>query len=483
MLSLATKPVARAVSLAMLGITLSDILDALVIGAGVSGAADLLALSYTNMERVAILERHTAAGMENSHPLNNAQTSHDGSTETNYSVLHALEVLAKANLLRGLLRKENDPQLWQKRMRMALALGEEQVKRLAARYEALKSHYPLRFVTDHKVIREIEPKLIEGRDPNEKIAILVSKDGYIVNYMLLAQRMISLALKRKPGFEVSYNTEVTGIERVTLDGVTGPLYLVKTRARQFVTRSIFCAAGTYSLDYAQQMGYGRNFGVAMLGGSFYSAGDQVRGKVYPMQEEGLEFAEAHIDSDILDLHDSRWGPTIELCLWMRARVFRTFPDFVRINLRSPRRMFVSTLSILFTNKLLPFVALHLAYRIPLLGKYLVLKKAQRIIPSLRYRDLTLRRGAGGIRPQIIDLSTKKLIMGSVTITGEKNGEPLIFNSTPSPGASISVASGVEDVETMLAIMGGQYTFEKAEYLRFLGVDPALTPVSEDAEKA
>ena len=474
MSTLRKKSAIRASSFALLGTTPEEILDAVVIGAGVSGAADLLALSFTNMERVTILERHTGAGMENSHPLYNAQTSHDGSTETNYSVPHALEVRADAQLLRALLEQIKDPQLWQKRKRMALALNEEEVRRLAARYEALKEHYPLSFITDHEKIKEIEPKLILGREPNEKIAILVSKDGYIVNYMLLAQRMVSIALSRKPSFEVCYNTEVAGIERVAIEEVEGLLYLVKTKGRQFVTRSIFCAAGTYSLDYAQQMGYGQNFGVAMLGGSFYSAGDQVRGKVYPMQEEGREFAEAHIDPDILDLNDSRWGPTIEFCLWMRARVLRTFPDFVRINLRSPWRMFASTMSILFANRLIGFVALHFSYRIPILGKLLALEKARKIIPSLRYRDLKLRRNAGGIRPQIIDLETKKLIMGSVTITGEERGEPLIFNSTPSPGASISVASGVRDVETMLRILRNRYAFDKAAFLHSIGIDPDRT---------
>ncbi|OGZ07264.1 MAG: hypothetical protein A3C93_05490 [Candidatus Lloydbacteria bacterium RIFCSPHIGHO2_02_FULL_54_17] len=473
----------RATSFALLAMTREDIRDAVVIGAGVSGAADLLTLSFTNMERVALLERHTGAGMENSHPLYNAQTSHDGSTETNYDIPHALEVKADAELLRALLKKVNDPQLWQKRMRMALALGEEQVQRLAARYEALKEHYPLSFVTDRAEIEKIEPKLVLGRDPSEKIAILVSKDGFIVNYMLLAQRMISLALSRKPGFEVCYNTEVAGVERIAIEGVDGPLYLVKTKKRQFVTRAIFCAAGTYSLDYAQSMGYGTNLGAVMLGGSFLSAGNQVRGKVYPMQEEGLSFAEMHIDPDILDMRDSRVGPTIEFCLWMRARMLRTFPDFVRINLRSPWRMLKSTISILFANKLLAFVALHLSYRIPILGKWLVLRKAQRIIPTLRYRDLTWRRNAGGIRPQIVDLSTKKLIMGSVTITGEENGEPLIYNSTPSPGASISVANGVRDVETMLRVLDGRYVFDKTSFLRSIGIDCSIAPAPSDEKAA
>ena len=76
----------------------------------------------------------------------------------------------------------------------------------------------------------------------------------------------------------------------------------------------------------------------------------------------------------------------------------------------------------------------MTYKIPMIGKWFVLKAIQRTVPSLRYRDLGFAKGEGCLRQQIVNLKTGELEMGVGKIPGRK----IIFDITPSPGASDSI---------------------------------------------
>ncbi|KKP63505.1 MAG: Malate dehydrogenase (Acceptor) [Candidatus Moranbacteria bacterium GW2011_GWF2_34_56] len=58
------------------------------------------------------------------------------------------------------------------------------------------------------------------------------------------------------------------------------------------------------------------------------------------------------------------------------------------------------------------------------------------MPDLSLENLEFKKIAGGIRPQLADREKKELIMG----VGEIVGDNIIFNITPSPGATACLQS-------------------------------------------
>jgi malate dehydrogenase (quinone) len=95
---------------------------------------------------------------------------------------------------------------------------------------------------------------------------------------------------------------------------------------------------------------------------------------------------------------------------------------------------------------------------PFIGKGVFVKDARKIIPTLRKRDLTTADGYGGMRPQIIDKTNHKLMMGEAKLI--KDGA--IFNMTPSPGASTSLAIAEKDTISICEYLGKKFDRQKHE---------------------
>ncbi|MBI5733231.1 FAD-dependent oxidoreductase [Candidatus Jorgensenbacteria bacterium] len=424
--------------------------DVIIVGGGVTGTALTYILSrYTNVKRILLLEKNSGVAEVNSHPMNNAQTSHDGGTETNYDLEHALHVKEAAVMLRRYIESKADPMLFQKRHRMVLGIGENEVATLKRRYEDFKKFYPDLFLADRNKLCAIEPKIIEGRDLREPVCALVSNDGYIVNYQLLSQSFVSDAKKINSELEILFNVTVKSICR------KGDDFVVETDKGAFKSKTTAFAAGSYSLFFAQELGYGTHYALLPVAGSFYSGGALLRGKVYRVQIPGMPFAAIHGDPDILNLSDTRFGPTTKPLPLMERHRYRTIFDFLKLPLISLKG-FVSLTKILMNKQILNYVIKHFLYDLPIIGRALFLKEVRPIVPTIRYGDLKLRRGAGGIRPQIVDLRIKALQMGDVTIVGDK----CIFNTTPSPGASVCLSNAKRDARRIVEFLGKDFVFDQ-----------------------
>ncbi|HEY4519982.1 MAG TPA: FAD-dependent oxidoreductase [Candidatus Paceibacterota bacterium] len=409
--------------------------DVLIVGGGVTGTALLYVLSryHPNIKKITLLEKYSGVAQVNSHPLNNAQTSHDGGTETNYSLKHALEVQKAAVLLRAYVEEHAVPGLFKKTHRMVLAVGAKEIQELRERFLEFKPFYPDLRLAEREELADIEPMVVLGRREDEPILGLVSTEGYAINYQKLSESFVENARVFNPNVRVLFDTEVTDLKK------TGNWFVLETNRGTHMAPTLVFAAGAYSLLYAQKLGYTMHLGILPVAGNFYSAGRLLRGKVYRPQIKGIPFAAIHGDPDVLNENDTRFGPTTKPLPLMERHRLNTFFDFVRLPIVSLRGLWV-LLTILANKNLLWYVCKNVLYDIPLVGTFLFLKEARVIVPTLQYKDLSLRKGAGGTRPQSVDLETGELEMGDKTIVG--NG--CIFNTTPSPGASVCLANATRD---------------------------------------
>lgn len=449
-----------------------------IVGGGVTGTALALTLSeFTNVRDIILMEKCGQVAMENSHPLNNAQTSHDGSTETNYDLEHAHKVQIAATALRRYIDSKNDMTLSKKVRRMALAVTTQEVLKLQDRYSKFKTTYPDLWLADRQRLSEIEPNVIKGRNPSKPVLAMGSDEGYIVDYQRLAEHMIEDAKVLNPRLKVKFNSPVGLIKKCNGnqfgDGKEWeePFcgYVLKIPSGLVFADTVVFAAGPYSLFFAQRLGYGLEYGILSVAGSFYDAGHWLDNKVYRMQVEGRPFAEIHGDPDILDMQKTRFGPTTKVLPLMERHHYETFKDFMRLPLLRTLRGIASLFKILWERKLIWYVLKNILFDVPVIGRWLFLQEVKKVVPAMRYRDLKLRKGAGGIRPQIVNLKTMDLEMGDASLVGDN----IIFNTTPSPGASVCLGNAHRDAKRIVEFLGNGYHFNEENFQKELGEIPQV----------
>lgn len=414
-----------------------------IVGGGVTGTALAYVLSrYTDIKDIILLEKNPWVAQVNSHPLNNAQTSHDGSTETNYDLAHALKVKASATALRRYINTKIDSTLSRKVLRMVIAVTEKEMEKLRNRYDDFKEYYPDLWMSTGPMLGQIEPNIMRGR--KSSILAMGSNEGYIVNYQKLAEHLIADAHKQNNQFQSLVNTPVESI----VPGNDNH-YIIRTPKEIINAKVVVFAAGPYSLYFAQRLGYGLDYGILSVAGSFYDAGHWLSNKVYRMQVEGRPFAEVHGDPDILDMNKTRFGPTTKPLPLMERHHYETFKDFMQLPLLNTVRGIMSLFKVLWKRKLTLYVLKNILFDLPIIGKALFLREVRQIIPTMRYGDLKLRKGAGGIRPQIVNIKTGDLEMGDASMVGDN----IIFNTTPSPGASVCLGNAHRDAKRIVEFIG------------------------------
>jgi len=433
--------------------------DVCIIGGGVTGTALVYTLSrFSNVDDIILLEKYKRVATENSHPLNNAQTSHEGDTETNYTPEHALEVREAAVFLRRFIDSVNDPELSKKRLRMVIGVNEKEVARLKKRFEVIQRHYPHLKLAYYDDVEKIEPNVVRGRNRNKPFCALISTEGYIVNYQKLAEEFLKRAGTNNPKLRCMFNTEVLGIKRGDEN------YLIRTSRGVIVARTVEFAAGPWSLYFAHRLRYGLKYSILQVAGSFYSAGNWLENKVYRTQVEGRPFAEIHGDPDILKMNDTRFGPTTKPIFFMERYHPETFRPYLKMKLITTLRGLATVLRILWKRKLIWYVFKNVLFDLPVIGPALFLPEAKKVVPKLRYRNLKLRKGAGGVRPQMVNLKTMDLEMGDSSIVGDK----IIFNTTPSPGASVCLGNARRDAKRIVAFLDSKYHFDEEKFQKELG---------------
>ncbi|WP_280537203.1 FAD-dependent oxidoreductase [Halopenitus sp. POP-27] len=430
---------------------MTDEYDLAIIGGGISGASLLYTVAkFTDVEDVVLIEKEPEIAAINSHHTNNSQTLHFGDIETNYTLEKAEEVKEGAELLAGYLENHDpDREMHSKRSKMVLAVGDEEVEKLESRYhdEGFGDLYPKLRSIDREEIADLEPKVVEGRDPDMELRALQTPDGYVVDYGAVSKSFVDLA-DEEDGVDVYTGTTVTDIDD------DGDGFRITTDNGIFESDATVVAAGSHSLQIAKEMGYGQNMSLLPVAGSFFLADDLLNGKVYTLQMKKLPFAAVHGDADVHDGDITRFGPTAKVVPTLERGRFSTAGDFLDVFGFSPDS-FLSYANILADRILLPYVLRNLVYDLPEVGKRAFLPNVRKVVPTVELSDIDRASGYGGVRPQIVDTDAKDLDMGEAKITGED----ILFNITPSPGASTCLKNAMADTEQVIEFLDGDYAFD------------------------
>lgn len=433
--------------------------DVIVVGAGISGAALFYELArYTDIKNIALLEKYNAPATLNSRASSNSQTIHCGDIETNYTFEKAQKVKVNADMVvkYALSQKKSFIHSHQK---MALAVGDEECAYMKKRFNEFKKLYPYMEFWDKKKLKTLEPKVVlgvDGKDRKENIVAMGAQAGQsytTIDFGKMSESLIENALKEKKNAFVAYNQEVSKI--VQKDGV---FHLYTTSYEEFISKAVVVNAGAHSLYLAHKMGVGLDKSCWPVAGSFYITKQKLlRGKVYTVQNPKLPFAALHGDPDLLANMNTRFGPTaLVIPKLERYHGLKSVPEFFEA-LKFDGKVAKITLGMLKDSIVRNYILYNYLFEIPFINKRLFVKDIQKIVPSLKASDIAYASGFGGVRPQVVDKKAGALVFGEASINEVKG---IIFNMTPSPGATSCLGNAKKDAQSVCKYLGAKFNENK-----------------------
>jgi malate dehydrogenase (quinone) len=440
--------------------------DVIIVGGGVSGTALLYTLSkYTNIKNIGLIEKYSDYGLVNSSPRMNSQTLHFGDIETNYTIEKAKKVKRYADMVMNYLEHEKaimgDERLFLKVPKMVLAVGKDQVKTLRERYPPFGQLFPKLKMIGREEIGKIEPRILEGRAPDQELLALLTEDGYTVDFRKLSNSFANNAKTINPDISIYLSTKV---EKITFEGEN---YIIKTDNGEFEAEAVVVTAGSHSLKFAKSLGYGKNYSILSMAGSFYTGPKVLNGKVYTMQIPKLPFAAVHGDPEVHNEYITRFGPTAKPIFFLERYNYSTFWEYWK-TFGFGIKPILSILKISSDRVIFNYLLKNVVYDFPWIGKRAFLKEIRKIVPNVKLEEIKFAKNVGGTRPQIINNETRKLELGEAKIVGKK----IIFNITPSPGASTCLGNAFEDTSKLMEFLSNRFIFDRDQFERDL-VEPYL----------
>lgn len=446
--------------------------DVLIVGGGVCGTALLFELArYTDVERILLVERYDALARVNSKATNNSQTIHCGDIETNYTLEKALKVKRTAEMIVH-YAELLDPAVRERCVfrtpKMVLAVGEQECAFLRERFERFSPHFPAMELLEKEQIAEWEPQvgLVQGElRPEELVAIGIRRTYTAVDYQELSASFVAQAEEAVAGtprqLTVQLGTSVVAIspesdgyywvELAPTRGCSAGLAADSTPVAPYSVRArhVVVNAGAHSLLMAQRMGYGLEYSCLPVAGSFYFTPDLLRGKVYTVQNDKLPFAAIHGDPDVRAPGKTRFGPTALLLPLLERYKLASFWEFMKV-LRLDWAVLAVLWQLLRIADIRNYIFKNLLFEVPWLRRRLFLADARKIVPDMRLEDLSFAEGYGGVRPQLIDKTNRKLMLGEASIAARPG---LVFNVTPSPGGTCCLGNAARDLEAIVERLG------------------------------
>ncbi len=302
--------------------------DVLLIGGGIMSST--LGVWLNELEpgmSMEMVERLDGVALESSNGWNNAGTGHSALAELNYTpqdkngnveIPKAIEINEAFQISRqfwawqvknGVLK--NPHSFINSTPHMSFVWGDDNIKFLKKRYEALQAS-PLfagmQYSEDPAQIKKWVPLMMEGRDPNQKIAATWSPLGTDVNFGEITRQFASY-LQTKPNFSLKLSSEVEDIVR-NEDGGWRVTYknLKDGTETQTDAKFVFIGAGGGALHLLQKSGIpeAREYAGFPVGGSFLvtenpTIAEQHLAKAYGKASVGAPpMSVPHLDTRVLD---------------------------------------------------------------------------------------------------------------------------------------------------------------------------------------
>jgi malate dehydrogenase (quinone) len=434
--------------------------EVIIVGGGVSGAALYYELGrYTSAKKICLLEKYGSLSTLNSNGSANSQTIHCGDIETNYTLEKARKVTRTAKMIeKYCLQHGYENKMMFSHQKMAIGVGYEEAKFIRNRFKEFKPLYPYLELYEKSKIAEIEPALVydeNGKErPEEIVGMGAQGEWTTVDFKQLSDSFIDNTLKIEDKItDIFFNSEVKHIQKL------GSMYHLETAlGHHFTADYVVVNAGAHSLFLAHKMGYGLEMATLPVAGSFYVSKKKIlNGKVYMVQNPKLPFAALHGDPDILLNGYTRFGPTaLILPKLERFKGNATIIDFFK-TLRLDLHIFKIFYDLLKDRDIFTYIFRNFLFEIPYFNKKLFIHDARKIVPSLQEEDIEYAKGFGGVRPQVLDKKNEKLMLGEASID---TGEGIVFNMTPSPGATSCLGNALRDVEILSEYLGLEFDKER-----------------------
>ncbi|WP_442965146.1 malate dehydrogenase (quinone) [Pseudomonas sp. JDS28PS106] len=302
--------------------------DVLLVGGGIMSST--LGIWLKELEpgwSVEMVERLDAVAEESSNGWNNAGTGHSALAELNYTpadpdgkinITKAIEINEAFQITRQFLawQVQNDvlknPRSFiNTTPHMSFVWGDDNISFLKKRYEALQASplfRPMQFSEDHEQIKKWVPLMMEGRDPNQKLAVTWTPIGTDVNFGEITRQFVGY-LQKQPNFSLKLSSEVQDITRND-DGSWHVEYENLKDGTKSATdaKFLFVGAGGGALPLLQKSGIpeAREYAGFPVGGSFLvtenpTIAQQHMAKAYGIASTGAPpMSVPHLDTRVLD---------------------------------------------------------------------------------------------------------------------------------------------------------------------------------------
>jgi malate dehydrogenase (quinone) len=439
--------------------------NVLIVGGGISGAALFYELAkYTDVKSIGMLEKYEALSTLNSKGTSNSQTIHIGDIETNYTLEKAKVTKRTAKMVEKFCLQYNlQDKIMFKHQKMALGVGKKEVEFITHRYHEFKELFPYLELWGVDELKQKEPKLVyadkkQTKLRNEPIVAMGTNTQYTtVDFGKMSEALVEEAKKINSEIptDVYFNSQVDTIEQKN----NKSFKVITTTGEKYTADFVVVDAGAHSLFLAHKMGYGTHMGCLPVAGSFYITNEEfLNGKVYMVQNNKLPFAALHGDPDILMDGKTRFGPTALVLPKLERYKSGTYLDFFK-TLKLDIHILKIFWDLLKDSDIRNYLLKNFMYEVPYLNKKLFVKAAQKIVPSLSEDEIKYAPGFGGVRPQVLDKDKEKLMLGEASINP---GNGIIFNMTPSPGATSCLGNAERDMKVICEYLN--LNFDEKQFL-------------------
>ena len=302
--------------------------DVLLIGGGIMSST--LGVWLNELEpswSMEMVERLDGVAQESSNGWNNAGTGHSALAELNYTpedangkveIPKAVEINEAFQISRQFWSWQvkndvlkNPRSFINSTPHMSFVWGDDNIKFLKKRYEALQAS-PLfsgmQYSEDPVQIKKWVPLMMEGRDPNQKIAATWSPLGTDMNFGEITRQFVA-HLQTTPKFDLKLSSEVQDITK-NADGSWRVSYknLKDGTKTETDAKFVFIGAGGGALHLLQKSGIpeAKEYAGFPVGGSFLvtenpTIAEQHLAKAYGKASVGAPpMSVPHLDTRVLD---------------------------------------------------------------------------------------------------------------------------------------------------------------------------------------